>query len=226
MTRALELGATQTRLYWLRSDLRRQLGDVAGAEADRREAWRKPPATKRAGSSGDLPNQKPCRNPPWTISSRPCVSTLVPDWRVRNKAYVLGEIMHRLPEAVAVLDQLIRLYAHPDDVMSRAVLRARMGDRQQSVTDVSQALKRPPTPKRLFQLACVFSLLGGAADLEHASSYLDQATVAEPQWLQQAYLDPDLTNLRSSDLFREVASDAQRRLKRQNILQNILISEP
>src|SRR5204863_343143 len=61
LTKALDLGAAETRIYFIRGEARARSGDRAGAERDRAEGRRRTPAdeTSRAQPPTGLPASMP-----------------------------------------------------------------------------------------------------------------------------------------------------------------------
>jgi tetratricopeptide (TPR) repeat protein len=158
LTRALELGASPTHVYFLRAAVRERAGDRAGARRDRAEGMRHPPgdelgwlargyarmATDPRAALGDY-DQALRLNPRSLVA-------------LQNKAHLLSK-QGRNEEAARVLDRAVDVY--PDFLLARAgrgVLRARLGQRQAAHQDAADCLARDRKPLTLYQLAGIYAL--------------------------------------------------------------------
>ena len=159
LTRALELGCTQTRIYFIRSQLRAQLGDVAGAEADFREGIRRQPSDElswiaRGVARLDEEPREALTDFRQALKWNPRSITAL-----QNIAHVLAERMGDLPSAVDTLDQLIAFDpANAAALASRGVLLARLGQREASHRDAVAALEASGEPLLCYQVACIYAL--------------------------------------------------------------------
>ncbi len=158
LTRALDLGCTQTRVYFLRSQLRRQAGDVAGAEADYREGMCRPPSDELSWIARGV--ARLVEEPSEALSDFRQALKWNPHsiTALQNIAHVLAERMGDLPSAVVTLDQLIAFDPSNAAVLaSRGVLLARLGQREASQRDAVAALAASGEPFLQYQVACIYA---------------------------------------------------------------------
>ena len=157
---ALEVRPTWTFLYYSRGQLRHVMQDTAGEDSDYSEVLRRKP-----GNAQD-----------WTLRAKvvalrgdpeealTCLAealALDPHYRqaLVEQAAVLGDGLSRHQEAVAVLDETIRLDPAATAVrMSRALLLAGLGRRDAAVEDAEYCLAHDPRPSGEYRAACVFAL--------------------------------------------------------------------
>jgi tetratricopeptide (TPR) repeat protein len=159
LTTALERGAPDTRIFFLRSRLRAKLGDAEGAKRDKEEGLRCEPSDEKSWVAhgfarlGDDPQgaladfEQALRINPRSAAA------------LQNKAHVLAEKLGRTEEAVTVLTRALEL--HPGAAASRSgrgVLQARLGRRDEAIKDGEDALLQDATPPRQYQVACIFAL--------------------------------------------------------------------
>jgi serine/threonine protein kinase/tetratricopeptide (TPR) repeat protein len=216
LTLTLRQGATQTRLYLWRAKLRRAQGDLAGAAADEARAMELVPSDENSWIERGLAHLT--HNTDLAIADFQAALQLNPRSRgaLRNLAFVRGEQRSELLPALEILDRLIEMHHHPDDIMSRAVYHARLNQRDAALADVESSLKQGRTAKRLLQAACVYSLLGKDETTRvTAIGLLEEALAIDPRWTQVAVRDVDLRAIRETDAFQEIVQTARERLHRQ-----------
>ncbi|MCA9215096.1 MAG: tetratricopeptide repeat protein [Planctomycetales bacterium] len=214
---AIAHGATQTRIYFLRSQARASVGDKEGAEADYQRGVQETPTDEKSWIRRGLELLK--TDPAAAMSDFQSALGLNPTSRValRNVAHILSEVQHRNEDALAVLDKLVNLHGRqPDDLVSRAVLLARLGRRGDAVLDAHAVLGGEASAKQLFQVACVYSLTSQASapDVDVALSVLDQAIGKDIRWMTTALSDEDLGPIRESADFRRIMVSAKQRWER------------
>ncbi len=207
LDRALELGASPARIYFLRAEARRLAGDAAGAARDREAGLREQP-----GDSLDWLARGCARlheDPTAALDDFNNVLQLDPRslTALQNKANILSRL-NRTEEALEVLNREIELY--PDYVFARSgrsVLLARQGKRQAAQADAEECLKRDRQPLLLYQLAGTYALTSPQhpEDRQRALRLLSAA-------LQRGcgfdYLegDADLNPIRNDREFRDVVA--------------------
>jgi tetratricopeptide (TPR) repeat protein len=130
---------------------------------------------------------------------------------LNNIVHVLADRLGRNEEAAQYLDAMIA--ANPNDaraLASRAVTRARLGQREEAIVDAEAAVKIAAEPKVLMQAACVYALASREqSDLvRNAMTFLSKALGADPALASRAMSDPDLESLRKSDAFKSVIDAA------------------
>jgi tetratricopeptide (TPR) repeat protein len=134
----------------------------------------------------------------------------------QNMVHLLADRLNKPAEALTILDSL--LAANPQDaraLASRAVLKARQGDRSAAQRDALQALSIDDDPTIILQAACAFasSPRKHPPDETMAFRLLGKALGAKPALAETAAADPDLEGLRSSPNFDRIlqAADIMRR---------------
>jgi tetratricopeptide (TPR) repeat protein len=213
LTAALDHGAPQTRLFFLRARVRQQLGKFADAASDKRQGLSREPTDERswvargmarlpddvAGALADF--QEACRRYP---NSRAAL---------RNVAFVLGERMGNTQQALAYLNRLVDVDDPlAEDIVARGVYHARLGNRAAALADARRALAGSAGDKTKYQVACIYGLTSQfeAADVDSAISYLGQAlAMNRTRWLALARNDPDLELPRKDRRFDELIRAAE-----------------
>jgi serine/threonine protein kinase/Flp pilus assembly protein TadD len=158
-TRAIELGATDTRIYFLRATARKKAGDLEGARLDREEGFKREPkddlgwivrasyrkAKDPAGALADLDRALAVN--PRSLDA------------IQDKAAILAEQPEKYQEAEALFDRAVTLY--PDYVPSRSargVMRAILGRREAAHLDARESLWRDSSPRILYQVAGIYAV--------------------------------------------------------------------
>src|SRR5262249_38788879 len=136
LTRALEKGAGETRLYFLRARVRDKAGDRAGAQRDREEGLRREPTDERSWVARGVARAE--REPQAALADFEQALRLNPRslGALQNIANVLGDEPDRVQDAVDALTKALD-YA-PDFVLARSgrgILLARQGRRDAALAD-------------------------------------------------------------------------------------------
>ena len=158
-TRAIALGATETRIYFLRADARLKAGDRDGWQADRAEGLRREPSDALGWVVRAM--ARPPEEAAAALLDLDRALALNPRSldALQDKAYLLAEKLERLEEAEATLDRSVTLY--PDYVPSRSargVLRAILGRREAAHLDARESLWRDTSPRILYQVAGIYAV--------------------------------------------------------------------
>jgi tetratricopeptide (TPR) repeat protein len=157
LTRALELGAAPTHVYFLRAAVRERAGDRIGAQQDRAEGLRREPTdemgwlTRGYARMGNPRDALDDFDQALKLNARSLAA-------LQNKAHLLSKL-ERNEEAARALDRAIE--AHPDFVPARAgrgVLLARLGKRAAAHQDAVECLARDNKPLTFYQLAGIYAL--------------------------------------------------------------------
>ena len=124
---------------------------------------------------------------------------------LQSMAHVLSEQLHREPEAIAVLDRLLKVHANYHKALAgRAVLLARAGQIEPALEDLRKLLpERDKLPAELmFQIASAFSLCSEAQPQlrPQAFRWLTRA-LAGGYGFSRLESDPDLAPLRNDPEF-------------------------
>jgi tetratricopeptide (TPR) repeat protein len=208
LTLALEAGATETRIFFVRSRIRQQLGDLAGSRQDHEEGLRRQPSDEKSGVARGIARLS--SDPRAALADFRRALQLNPQSRDarQNIAHVLAERMHKPQEAIAVLDELVESEpGSPQPLVARAVLHARMGNRGAAVGDAEQAVQLASSADERcqvqYQAGCVYALTSKQhpGDVETAIDLVVRAIRFDPRWRRAAVADPDLNALRKNDRF-------------------------
>lgn len=208
---ALAAGAAQTRIYFIRSDVRARLGDAAGAAADRELGLTLAPRDSvsfLARGSARLSN-----DPEGALADFQEALALDPGSRTakQNIVHVLGDRLQRPEEARAMLDSILE--TNPSDfraLASRAVLKARAGDRDGATTDAIAALQGDDDPSIVLQASCAFARSAATHPPDKVKSLhlAARAIGAKPELSSIAANDSDLESLHDTEEFERILQAA------------------
>lgn len=208
---ALAAGATQTRIHFIRADVRARLGDAAGAAADRELGLSLAPRDSvsfLARGSARLSS-----DPEGALADFREALALDPSSRTakQNIIHVLGDRLQRPEEARAMLDSILE--TKPNDfraLASRAVLKARAGDRDGAATDAIAAIQGDDDPSIVLQASCAFARSAAThpPDRVKALHLAARAIGAKPELSAIAAIDSDLESLHETEEFERVLQAA------------------
>jgi tetratricopeptide (TPR) repeat protein len=208
VNKAIELGNTQTRLYFIRALLRARTGDKVGAKKDRDKGLQMEPADELSAVVRGTARME--NDPKGALADFELALKFNPRSLdgMQNKASVLSEQLGRTREAVQVLNKLIELY--PDFVPARAgrgVLLARLGKRHEALRDAQESLKRDMEPATRYQVAGIYALTSKQKleDREEALLLLSSALRSGYGWNLLA-IDTDLDPIRNLPEFRQLTA--------------------
>jgi len=199
LTKALEMGATQTRIYFLRADLYRKIGDKKSAEQDFEMGLAEMPFDELSWIARGYAQRK--SNPEAAMSDFRQALKLNPFSvsALRNSVYLLAGRLNQPEGALEAINQLLAINENDADALAdRSVMHARQGDRKASTADIQRLLRNSKKPKVLFQAACALSLTATSenSDARKSLVLLSRAVQLEPRWFARALTDPDLENIR------------------------------
>lgn len=212
LTRALEAGATQTRIYFIRAGLHAQLGDPKAAKKDREVGLKRTPRDELSWIARGFAKLQD--DPEGALSDYQQALRMNPNSAValQNVAHVVSERLGRAEEAVEYMDRLVaQMPADANVLASRGVLLARLGKRDAAVTDADAAIELAPQAMVLYRAACVFALLSSdeAPDLRaRAVKLLGRVLNEQPRLVETAIRDADLLALRNDPVFLKLVSAA------------------
>ena len=196
LTRALESGCTATRVYFLRASLLAKLGDAAHAADDRHTGLQRTPSDELSWVARGVARLN--EDPRAALADFQQALDVNPRSQsaLQNTAHVLSESLNDLDGAIGILTQW--LVYEPDNagaLVSRAVLLARQGNREDSLHDVQAALGVSAEPLILYQAGCVYALLSAdhPGDRHVAHEFLARALQADVALAAVAAHDADLT---------------------------------
>jgi tetratricopeptide (TPR) repeat protein len=212
LTLALDRGATQTRIYFLRARLRSEVGDSEGAERDQRDGLRLQPRDELswiARGVAKLPSAPEAALADFSEARR-----LNPRSRgaLQNTAYTLSEILGETEQGVTVMNELVALDpTDPTALASRGVLLARLGKRAQAIADAEAALLATDNPDILYQVGGIYALTSAhqRADADRAVALIARSLKLKPSLVTLTTHDPDLYPLRGYPKYREVVMTAE-----------------
>jgi serine/threonine protein kinase/Tfp pilus assembly protein PilF len=205
LERADELGAPRLRLLCLRSRLKGQAGDAAGAAADLADAFKEESADEvglvsrgMARLAADLQGAAADFDAALALNPRSLPA-------MQNKAHALSKL-GKTRDALRALDAAVREY--PDYVPSRAgraVIHARLGHEKEAIADAEESLKRDPSPTTAYQIAGVYALLDTARAGARAEALrLLTAALRKGYGFEYIENDPDLDRIRATPEFKRV----------------------
>jgi tetratricopeptide (TPR) repeat protein len=213
LTAALRRPDAPTRLYFARSEMRAEMGNKAGAEADAAEGLGREPTDAASWVSRAFWKRE--TDPTGAIKDFDAALRLDPHntGALSTKAHVLGVVLKRPAEAVAVLDTLLKRY--PDftaERANRAIFLAHMGEAKRATADVAVVLAEEPTPDNLFQMAGVYAQLSKTdpmgASRQQALEYLAKAFRAGYSNFDLVDRNADLVPLRDDLEFKAIVKHA------------------
>jgi tetratricopeptide (TPR) repeat protein len=207
LSAALERGATETRLFFIRARARARSGDEAGAERDRAEGLRRVPIDGESWVARGLARLP--GDPGGALADFEEALRLDPRSRpaLQDKASVLAEYLGRTEEAIGVLDRAVALF--PDFVparVGRGVLLARLGRREAAHRDAEEARRRDVSRGTTYRVACIYALTTKVypPDRIRALHLLGDALGGGSEWREVARTDRDLDLLRDQSEFRDL----------------------
>ncbi len=211
---AIQLGSNNSRIWFLRAGVRRELGNGSGAAEDFQHFMETEPAddisfvtrgTVLVSSSPDKAIedfQKALQINPYSKAA------------LQNLSHVYSELKHDLPKAVATLDELIEKF--PNDatqIATRGVLHARAKSRVLALKDAEKALAIRQDADTKYRVAGIYSLTSqiDAMDAAIALRLVSQALVENPTMiLEYMASDPDIEPLKSLTEWQEMEHSAKK----------------
>ena len=138
-------------------------------------------------------------------------------------AHVISEHHRDNDAAIGMLDRIVEISpGYADDVVSRAVLHARMGKTSEAIDSIERVLATRRDGKTVIQAACVYAL--SAADwkrkgndsseidrwINRSVSLVGEAITIDRRWLNVAAKDPDLSAIRPNRNYKSIVAAATR----------------
>ncbi|HJZ55084.1 MAG TPA: protein kinase, partial [Gemmataceae bacterium] len=209
LTRVLDTGAAQVRIYLKRSNVRKWRGDKAGEKADRDAGLALAPADEwdwiaRAEHREDNPKgaladvEEALKLNPFSMDG------------LQMKAHLLSEL-DRPAEALAVLDRAVRFY--PDSAPARAgrgVLLARLGKRDAALRDAQDALLLDTKAPNLYQVGCIYALTAKTNPEDKTEAFqLLWSALKTGYGLDFVDTDTDLDPVRDDPKFQQLVKKAK-----------------
>jgi serine/threonine protein kinase/tetratricopeptide (TPR) repeat protein len=207
----LAAGTKQTRVYFIRADINRKLGNDAAANKDLATGLRLVPQDALSFLARGVARLK--TDADGALKDFRQALTLDPSSRTakQNIVHVLGDRLGHEQEALAVLDSI--LDSDPRDARAlagRAVLKARRGEREAALADAVAACDLDGDPTIILQAACAFARSADEfpGDKTRALHLMGRSLAANPELARIAASDPDLKPLRSSEEFGRILDAA------------------
>ncbi len=209
LTLALDLCAPPIQVQLYRMQVRRSLGDAAGALADQRMVAAMAPKEESdyiARGSARLIEED------WkgALDDFDAAALINPRSlnALQNQVYVLGDRLNQPAAALKAADRLSEFY--PDYAagrMARAVYLARLGHRADAHTEAKKALSLSKKDSNItYRAACVYALTSATnpGDEAEALALLDRAVKEGFRRVHDLKADRDLDPIRDSKRFREM----------------------
>jgi serine/threonine protein kinase/tetratricopeptide (TPR) repeat protein len=213
---AIAAGTKQVRIYFMRAEVNRELGNDVAAEEDMATGLSLVPQDALSFIARGVARLQTDAN--GALKDFRQALAVDPSSRAakQNIVHLLGDRLGHEAEALAVLNSI--LDSDPRDaraLASRAVLKARQGDRERAIKDAVAACHLDSDPTITLQAACAFALSAEKfpGDRVRALHLLARSIAAKPELATVADKDPDLKSLRSSEEFRRIQEAADVILK-------------
>jgi eukaryotic-like serine/threonine-protein kinase len=204
LTTALALGTPALQAYAFRAEVRDQLRDKSGAEADR-EALKKLTPVKEADYLARGRSQLP-KNPEAALADFASAAKLNPRSlaALQNQAHVWSDYLHDDARSMAAVSEAVKL--HPDYAPAhagQAVLLARCGKRAEAHSAAARALQLSDDALNTYQVAGVFAITSATHpnDLSRALELLRKSVRDGFRDLPTIETDPDLNPIRKQPEF-------------------------
>jgi tetratricopeptide (TPR) repeat protein len=213
LTVALELGATPIQVYLYRTQVRRLIGDAAGAVADQGLLSALTPASEADYVARGHARLK---DKDWKGALDDFVAAAVYNPRsmtaLQNQIHVLGDKLNRIEDALDAATRLTEVY--PDYAagrMAKAVFLARLNRRDEAVAEADRALKSAKKESKIvYRGACVYALnsVNHPEDQARALQLLEQAIKEGYREWNVIKADNDLAPIHNTKRFREIMDAA------------------
>ena len=209
LTTALDLGASETRIYFIRALARRPRGRSRRSGARPGGGTPCIPADAESWVARGLARLP--SDPTAALDDFEAALAIDPRCRsaLQNKAAVLSERLGRTAEAIEILDRIVSTY--PDYVPARVgrVSLARTGRRADAHRDAEESRRRDASGETVYRIACIYALTtkAGPADAIRALGMLTTA-LGEPALAEVARTDPDLDAIRNHAIFPDLLRTA------------------
>ena len=205
--RAIEMGTSNTRTWYLRSRINRLLGSKEAAKNDMQYflntepsdpiSWRTRGTQKIAsdpvGAAQDLER---------AIQLRPNDSVAL-----NNLASLYSSKLDDLPKAIEAMDRVVEL--NPKNAKFRAgrgVLLARTGERKKAIADATRCIQQNRSAEILYQVAGIYALTSRVEpqDLKAALDFLQRAVKKSPETVvKMMRTDPDIETIKREPEFED-----------------------
>ncbi len=201
------------RIYLLREQALRMLGDQVAADADLAAAMKCEPSDGHgfaARADARLRSNPPDAEGALKDFIRAAEMQCERASYFENQAFVLAEMLQRRNEAIEVLSQAItRFPSQARFYSSRATLWGRLKNREAAKNDVEAALRLDRSPIICYQSASALLLASeDAEDQSRALALLKETLRKEPNLKATMDTDPDLDPIRQNEQFQSLLNAA------------------
>ncbi len=205
LTKALEDGATYTRIYFMRARARMKLGDAQNARKDWATGLRLRPSDEQSWRARGAARLS--KDPKGALADFEKALELAPRSKesLQHKAHVLSEYLKRPVDAIRVLDKALKY--HPrcvPAIAGRGVLLARSGKRAKAHADAEKALALSKLPLVRYQVAGIYALTSQSnpKDVSQALGLLGKALLEDERLLNLIPGDHELDPIQKMPEFR------------------------
>lgn len=196
----------QTRVYFVRAQVRRAMGDKEGAEVDRDQGMKREPRDPASLVTRglDRAQKEPLKALDDFIAAEQ-LDPLYPDALI-NQAWILGEKLNRTEEAIAATDRLLAF--SPDNMngrAGRAVMLARIGRNEEALAEAKRCMELASSPATIYRAGCVYAI-ASAKDPKYREEGVRLIATALLRGFGHEHLlsDSDLDSLRNDERFRKL----------------------
>jgi tetratricopeptide (TPR) repeat protein len=212
LTRAIDFGFPETRIYFMRAEIHEKLGNRQDAQRDRAEGLQRVPTDSRSWVARGVAriDHEPHEALDDFRSALALNSRDFAAWR--NVAHTLSERLGRPQEAVEALDRLLQMTADdPGAWAGRGVLLARMGRADAARADARQALAIRRDALTVYQAACIEALSSkdNGEATRTALPLLAESLLKQVDLAALAIADPDLERLHPIPAFQNLIAAAR-----------------
>jgi serine/threonine protein kinase/tetratricopeptide (TPR) repeat protein len=216
VTAAIDGGERDPRAYFVRALIRDARGNTEGAKADRGRGFEMPPLDAKGWDARGIAHladdpRRAAEDFEQGLVAFP--DTPVSPSLLHNLIHVYGDRLNEQQLALSKADRLVDLCPdEPSAWSTRAVLRARLGDRVGARRDAERAAAGQVSPLTSLQLACACALTSKSepADVREALLHLQKALAGDPKLSARATTDPDLEPIRKRSEFVSMTAAAQK----------------
>ena len=211
LQRALDQGAIQTRIHFLLARWKRELGDEAGAATAFEIGLRSTPRDEYSWVARGV--AKISADPEAALADFAEAVKLNPRFQPawQNIAHVHSQL-NQTDKAIEAMDQLVDIDARDaGSLASRGVLLARLGERDEAITDATRALEISQDALLVYQVGCIYSLVGREhpGDAKTAIQFVAKALQDDAALVRTAMNDADLSPIREIPALQRVLAAAR-----------------
>ena len=210
--KAIDLGTTNTRVWYLRSLLNRRLGNEAAATADLKYFLENQPTDSQSyRTRGTF---RIASDPIGAIDDlREAVKGNSKDWKALNNiAHLQSEKLNDLESAIATMDKVVQLQpGSAKNLATRGVLKARLGKRKEALEDARSSLKLDSSADTMYRVAGIYAQTSKLQkkDQKMAFRCLKTAVASNPQLvMRMMQSDPDIKPLKNEKPMEEICKSS------------------